>query len=588
MRGKQGEISAPSATRERRRNQTVLNTWVDYWARALYEKRSRRRLARFGVAAASVVSWYGLNPDQGVGKKKSKKKTCKGGLLTCKIKKGKKKKTVCVDAENDPAHCGACNNSCPDGQRCAVGVCAEEQPCTPGVCTGCAPGTCGCMEATVNLQATVDAAPAGSVITLCPGTFRTNLRIARDLSIFGDGSGRTILDGGLSDSVVMIGVDATVALERLTLSRGKKIGTGGGIDNQGKLVMRQCQVTNNAATFRGGGIHNDATGRLKLEQCRVEDNAAAGGGVSRGGGIWNHGVLEIVESTVSRNTAVFDGGGVVNFGELTVLDSAIDTNRAGDPQQLTSGSGGGIYHVHPGVNPGASTPGLMVLKRSSVHGNSAHEGGGIHISGGDVTLENCEVDENEGAFGGGINVTGNLTLLHTSVVRNSAGQGGGITNNSHPAKPLANSVLTLDDGARVENNSARSSGGGIHNMDQLVLLSGSRVNGNTAEYQGGGIASVGHAKVTMHPDSQVSDNEAEAEGGGIFNDSGEVLLMAGCQVRDNITHVDGGGFYNRPRFESAAITVAASDIVTANTLTQEAGSVENNCAPVGTIENCIG
>jgi hypothetical protein len=64
---------------------------------------------------------------------KKKKKTCPTGQLTCKIKKGKSKKKICVDGQSD-ANCGACGNVCTLPQTCGGGS-------KPGVC-GCTPTTC--------------------------------------------------------------------------------------------------------------------------------------------------------------------------------------------------------------------------------------------------------------------------------------------------------------------------------------------------------------------------------------------------------------------------------------------------------------
>lgn len=66
-----------------------------------------------------------------------RRKTCQSGLLTCKIKKGKKKKRYCVDAQTDPLNCGACGNPCASGQTCQGGVCT----CNGALCAGCCDGS---------------------------------------------------------------------------------------------------------------------------------------------------------------------------------------------------------------------------------------------------------------------------------------------------------------------------------------------------------------------------------------------------------------------------------------------------------------
>lgn len=81
---------------------------------------------------------------------------CKAGYTPCGPR--------CVDLARDAAHCGACNNRCPQGKTCNGGVCCE-----PGhtVCFGtcCASGE-ACVPAHDDLAATC--CPESLVFVLCP------------------------------------------------------------------------------------------------------------------------------------------------------------------------------------------------------------------------------------------------------------------------------------------------------------------------------------------------------------------------------------------------------------------------------------
>ena len=63
---------------------------------------------------------------------------CPANLLDCD--------GVCVDTDNDPAHCGGCDNVCGDGEVCSASTC-ETITCgvntfvQAGQCVACAPGT---------------------------------------------------------------------------------------------------------------------------------------------------------------------------------------------------------------------------------------------------------------------------------------------------------------------------------------------------------------------------------------------------------------------------------------------------------------
>lgn len=78
-----------------------------------------------GVLAVMMGGAFTAN-ETDASKKKKKKKKCRAGLLKCTIRRRKKrKKTYCVDAQNDPANCGACGNACGGGNACNAPACDQ-------------------------------------------------------------------------------------------------------------------------------------------------------------------------------------------------------------------------------------------------------------------------------------------------------------------------------------------------------------------------------------------------------------------------------------------------------------------------------
>jgi hypothetical protein len=57
---------------------------------------------------------------------------------------------MCVDVSSDPAHCGACDKSCNNGESCVMGMC-QATPCPP-ICSlngnQCNGGMCQCNGGT--------------------------------------------------------------------------------------------------------------------------------------------------------------------------------------------------------------------------------------------------------------------------------------------------------------------------------------------------------------------------------------------------------------------------------------------------------
>jgi len=84
-----------------------------------------------------------------------------------------------------------------------------------------------------------------------------------------------------------------------------------------------------AGSAAGGGVFNSG-GTVNIINSSVSSNTAlAGGGiVSGGGGNQNFGVLNVSNSTVSGNTSFGTGAGIWNLGPLTVVNSTVSGNTA--------------------------------------------------------------------------------------------------------------------------------------------------------------------------------------------------------------------------------------------------------------------
>ena len=241
--------------------------------------------------------------------------------------------------------------------------------------------------------------------------------------------------GGIANRGTLTLVDTTVAGNR-AVSAGRW-SSGGGIDNFGSLTLINSVVSGNSASggpVRGGGIYSSsASARLTLINSVIRDNGAygttadgggifvAGGttlvntmvisntayssgpiGVSRGGGIWNEGSLQISQSAIVSNTVMvgtlLQGGGIGNSGTLTITNSTISGNQVRDGQDFgeykSRLSGGGL-----------SNSGVLFLATTTIVSNTIQNGGVM--------------------FGGGISNTATLTLKNTLLAGNRIGSGSG-------------------------------------------------------------------------------------------------------------------------------------------------------------------
>jgi uncharacterized repeat protein (TIGR01451 family)/CSLREA domain-containing protein len=181
-----------------------------------------------------------------------------------------------------------------------------------------------------------------------------------------------------------------------TLIEGNTTGTsidanGGGIYNdQGTVTVTHSIVQNNQAGYFGGGISN--LGLMSLSDSQVKDNNTSGSlPTSEGGGIYIYpaGVMTITRTTISGNTAAY-GGGLSSHNNVVSLiqDSLIYTNTADH-----SGSGGGIFqrgllnldnvtisgNHSEGNGGGILNRGTTILSSVTLASNTAgNNGGGIY------------------------------------------------------------------------------------------------------------------------------------------------------------------------------------------------------------------
>jgi hypothetical protein len=326
------------------------------------------------------------------------------------------------------------------------------------------------------------------------GTCSGGVTIRQDLRIRGEGDVPTLTGRGRY-RVILVGRDAVVKLRDLTITHGvgavKASDDSGGVYNRGVVTMIDVTVTGNAADFFAGGIYN--AGDMTIRGSRVSDNTVWS---EEGGGIYNTGYMTMTDTRVTGNTSGWGGGGITNQGELHVTDSTVARN--------TSDIGGGVLNW-----------GTMVLTRSVVRDNRAGVYGYINDGGGIANMGTLRLN--------GSTVSGNVTRS----IEESPGTAGGIYNNSNLA--LVDSVVTT--------NRAHTAGG-IGNYQGTVVLTRSVVRENHARTNGGGIVNQGYVNdvaIVWLRDSRIRANTAGKWGGGIWNDPtwADVLVRGSSSVSGN-------------------------------------------------------
>ena len=191
------------------------------------------------------------------------------------------------------------------------------------------------------VQNGVDAAAAGATVNLATATYVLGgqVNIAKSLTISGNGSTNTIIDGNgavTNNRVFNITSSTPVTINSVTIQNGRIAGDGGGIYHltTGTLNINNSAIINNTASGLGGGIYN-STGTLNISNSTISGNRSTG---FNGGGIQNEGLgtTNITNSTISNNTAATNGGGIrMPSGTMTLNNVTIANNTS-------NGNGGGF------------------------------------------------------------------------------------------------------------------------------------------------------------------------------------------------------------------------------------------------------
>lgn len=432
-----------------------------------------------------------------------------------------------------------------------------------------------------SIQAALDAAPAGAVVQIAPGTYTERLELRRRgaaLTLRGDPAdpSRVVIDaGGHGAALSLFDVGDDVAIEGLTFTGGAgRDGHGGGLYMvRSAATFRRCVFRGNVVSADGGGawvlasaglfqdcefrdnVATQGAGLLVLEgsttvfeRCRFLDNRATpsdGPGVGGGFYVANASVT-FLDCLVQGNHANGAGAGGVILAPTwdqpersiflrgcRIVDNTIDDN----PTHLRHGGG---LHVEDNVR--------VRIVDGVIRGNVAADGGGIANYRAALELEQTIVEDNRGvdsvagepSFGGGLFVESvnpappdqrpaTLRLVDSVVRRNSATLGGGIYVQGDFIGGGGRATMVAE-GSTIADNVAGVEGGGVWADRALVTVRRTHLLRNRAD-RGGGIAS--YVSTLDVADTTLAGNVANRIGGAIFCDRGGVLQVDGARITGN-------------------------------------------------------
>lgn len=159
-----------------------------------------------------------------------------------------------------------------------------------------------------------------------------------------------------SNGRILIVREADVQISDLSIVNGFAT-DGGGVSNEGRLVLNRVNFIDNEATETGGAI-------LNLADLIIANSMFFGNTAAVGGAILNNGGLLVVSSTFESNAATEAGGAL-----YTVSRAEIGLSTFYDNQSV---QGGAVV----------SNSGAVDIVSSTFVGNIAQEGGALYQEGG--------------------------------------------------------------------------------------------------------------------------------------------------------------------------------------------------------------
>lgn len=340
---------------------------------------------------------------------------------------------------------------------------------------------------------------------------------------------------------IYIAAGATFDMYSGTVSKNYGIGSstaniptvvsrGGGICNQGSLMIHSGEISDNGAmpsegntiiyynNIRGAGIFLGGTATtLRPQQVT---NAK----------IFNN-YTGTAHSSVYFSSSIYSAGGGICVETASIINQCeIYANRslAGGGIAAPNANAALMLQINGGNIRGNLTTADLFEENSSRSVNISGYGGGLYaiskIASRGVTWEG-----NRGNLGGAYHSYAYVQILEDCTFKNNSAidMGGGLSLYSSTVY-LKDSTVTgnIAGGLRVDGSKSEGKGGGIYSSSGTIYVNGLTLNSNQAD-EGGGLYNVG---ATLHISdrntskvSSIKDNQANL-GGGIYQQRGYIRL----------------------------------------------------------------
>ncbi len=386
--------------------------------------------------------------------------------------------------------------------------------------------TSGTGESWINpvktIQEAMNYVSNNGTILLAEGIYNStndyNLIINQNINIIGETQNNVIINGLKANRIMSITQSNNVTITNITFINGNST-NGAAINNNGNLIISNCNFINNTVSQSGGAIYSQ--NNIELYNSNFTNNSARIGGAIR----TINKELIINNCTFTNNSALYNKtsgwGGALALRNITsiISNSSFYTNHA-------SYVGGAID-----VEYGNYTIDNCIFIKNNVYKLYGQYGGAITIHSSNSNITNSIFYNNSGSYGGAIDIeNSNLLVTNNTLINNTAIYGGAINN--------LNTIITYKNNNMTKNYAQR--GGAIYSYNSNNTIINTTFGSNQAQYGG---AIYAQNKLLNIYNSTFQLNNAKIYGGALYN-TGSKLNIYRTILSNNYAGKYGGAIYN--------------------------------------------
>ena len=236
---------------------------------------------------------------------------------------------------------------------------------------------------------------------------------------------------------------------------------GGGLFNEGILVVNGSIISANQANAQGGGVFNDGTATFTtttIGGVNSGDDRFGNVSDSRGGGIYNIHRFTTLASAVNNTVSTLVVNDASDFSGTPSFDL-----RIGSEEVRVTAIAGNTFTITRGVNGTLATDHLqgevvsligqseVTIVRSTIAGNRASSNGAGVFNGSELIVTGSTFSDNQAnGVGGGIATVGATSIRNTTITANSTvTRGGGVANLGANDVRVRNTIIAFNSATAV-------------------------------------------------------------------------------------------------------------------------------------------